>query len=205
MAAIRSRMAATRSRPATSSLLLSASSCATSSRLAASSLLLSASSCATSSRLAAMRCRCCQSRPSPHQCSTYLGLRIGHDCYDERLDENHAHTHTYKTRSDSSDSSGTLSLEKPKGAVGNVEWGDAAKLRPQAPGGSNKILNHDLMGYVSENVEGYAARRWIESCERACASHGSLVRHVWKLDCRAAVLLVWVRKKTYESLRCFGS
>ena len=46
--------------------------------------------------------------------------------------------------------------------------------------------NHDLVEYVSKDVKGYAARGWIESLQRACAGHGSLVLHVWQLDCCAA-------------------
>jgi len=147
-------------------------------------------SCAIRSWMAAVRSwmaaicyGCYQSRSRPHYCSTYLKLRIDHTCVDERLDEKYAHTHTCKPHSDSSDDLGILTLKKSEGLVGDVKWGDAAKFRPQGLGGRNKMPNHDLMGYVSENIEGYAARRWIESCERACAGHGSLVRHVWQLDC----------------------
>ena len=103
------------------------------SRLAASSLLASASSCAIRSLMIAirsMRYRCYQSQSRPHQCSTHLDPRIGHACDDERLDEKNAHTHTQKTRSDGSDDPGFLTVKKSKGAVGDVEWGDAAKFRP---------------------------------------------------------------------------
>ena len=116
---------------------------------------LAASSCVIRSRLTATCYSCCQSRSRPHECGTYFDPHV---CDDERLDEKHAHADTHSTYTDTSDESGALTLNKFNGAVYEVAWDDAANSRAQGLGGRNKMLNHYLVGYVSENVEGYAAR-----------------------------------------------